>query len=50
MGRKGKRKVEKDKKPLRTWQRVLLIILTIILMFCAIVGGIATYFITDKLR
>lgn len=48
-GRRAKTREPKEPKKLSTWKRVLLIILTVILIICAIVSGVATYFIASKL-
>lgn len=47
---RNRRKAKKEPKPLRTWQRVLLIILIILLCIIAIGAGIGTYFVVDKLN
>ena len=45
----GRRVREKEPKSMAKWKRVLLIVLVVILMIVAILAGIATFFIANKL-
>lgn len=45
----GRRVKEKETKSMSKWKKVLLIILVIILMLTAILAGVATFFIANKL-
>lgn len=46
MGKRDRYNVE---KPLATWKKVILIVLTIILIIVAILAGIITYFVSSKI-
>lgn len=49
MGRKTKKQGKNEEKKMAKWKKVLLIILIVLLLLLAVVAGIGTYFVADKL-